>query len=578
MLLSCRKITKSFGDKMVLNNFDIDICRNDRIGLVGRNGAGKTTLANILAGSLDYDRGSIITTRQELNIGYLCQSKVEPEFFLNVLSNETKVNGEFQRLTNRLGINRIHDWSRERLRNLSGGEKTKLALAAVLAAQPDLIILDEPTNHIDYQGVEYLVAELNRFSGAAIIISHDRYFLDSTVTQIAEIENGKIKIYPGNYSRYRGAKQQATESQRHLYQSQQKEQQKINAAISQLRNWSDKAHRESRQKGEGIGGKEYYRKKAKKRDQAIKSQIKRLEKIREEGIARPTKDPRVNFNVNAREKGNRRLLEADSISKAYGKLTLFEDSSFYITRGEKVGVLGPNGCGKTTLVKLILSLENLDEGKLFLSQSARVAYVSQELPRNEKENLKSLVKDWPLEKQKSTFQLLVGMGITYDRLSIALRELSRGERMKIAIGLALMGEYDFLVLDEPTNHLDIYSREALEESLKQYPGAILLISHDRYLLDQVCDRLLVFDNQKIMRIEARVSEYLAPKQETRAKHSSGKAGNGEELLLLETRISWVISELTRYKPGEPDYLALEQEYNELIEQRKRFNRWQQPNF
>lgn len=139
MLLSCRKITKCFGDKIVLNNVDIDICRNDRIGLVGLNGAGKTTLANILSGSLDYDRGSIITTRQELNIGYLRQSKVEPQLFLNVLSNETKVNGELQRLTSHLGINRIDDWSGERLQNLSGGEKTKLALATVLATQPDLI-------------------------------------------------------------------------------------------------------------------------------------------------------------------------------------------------------------------------------------------------------------------------------------------------------------------------------------------------------------------------------------------------------------------------------------------------------
>ena len=170
MLLSCRKITKSFGDKMVLNNFDIDICRNDRIGLVGRNGAGKTTLANILAGSLDYDRGSIITTRQELNIGYLCQSKVEPEFFLNVLSNETKVNGEFQRLTNRLGINRIHDWS-ENDYGISAVVK-KLNWLWLQSWLPNLILLF----WMSYQpyrlsGVEYLVAELNRFSGAAIIIS-----------------------------------------------------------------------------------------------------------------------------------------------------------------------------------------------------------------------------------------------------------------------------------------------------------------------------------------------------------------------------------------------------------------------
>lgn len=566
MLLSCRKVSKSFGDKLVLDDIDIDICHGEKIGLVGRNGAGKTTLANILTGNLDYDKGRIITARNKLNIGYLRQSKVEIEFYLNEINNEN-INQEFLRLTNRLGIRRIDKWSGEQLNNLSGGEKTKLALAAVWAAQPDLVILDEPTNHMDYQGIEFLIEELNNYAGAAIIISHDRYFLDQTVSQIAEIENGKLRLYKGNYTCYRETKQKERESKWHIYQTQQKEQKRIDAIINNLIGWSEKAHRESRKKGQGMGGKEYYRKKAKKRDQAIKSQIKRLEKMRQEGMERPDEDPHLKLNIKSSEAGGHRLLQADNICKAYGSLTLFKDSSFYIKRGEKVGIFGPNGCGKTTLIKIILGQENLDKGSLFLSPSARLAYVSQELPRGERESLKELIKDWPVLNQKTTFQFLVSLGIAYDRLQVAMGNLSRGERMKISIGMAIMGEYDLLILDEPTNHLDIFSREALEESLIKFSGTIILISHDRYLLDKVCDHLLVFDDKVIRRIHDRVSEYM--KKKTQTKRNSKDGSSEEELMLLETRIAWVLSELSRNKPGEPRYLELDQEYKDLIMQKKR---------
>jgi len=569
MLISCRGVKKSFREKMVLNGANLDICQGDRIGLVGRNGSGKTTLANILTGNIDYDEGQITAVGRRINIGYLRQAESQTDFVLYGLDNETEVNREFQRHASHLGMNRVMQWSDQRRQSLSGGEKTKLALAKVWASQPDIIILDEPTNHMDYQGVNYLTSELSRYQGAAIIISHDRYFLDQTVSKIAEIEKGIITIYPGNYSWYREARQKERESKLHTYQSQQKQQQEIEAKIAQLKGWSDKAHRESRIKGQGMGGKEYFRKKAKKRDQAVKSQIRRLENMRQQGVVRPEKDLQVKFDFNGREKGGRRLLEATSISKAYGGLQLFANSSFYINRGEKIGILGPNGCGKTTLLKIILGQETLDAGSIFLSPSARLAYVSQDLPQDEKESLKGLVRDRPREQQKSTFDLLVRLGIAYDRLQVALGNLSRGERMKIAIGLAIMGAYDLLVLDEPTNHLDLYSREALEESLGRFPGTIILISHDRYLLNQVCDHILVFENGSIRRIEGNVSGYLTKKQETPEPHSQKK--NSEEKLLLETKISWILGELSRIKPGEPEYLALEQEYQELIKQKNSLN-------
>jgi len=557
MLLSCRKINKSFGDKPVLKELNLDIRSGEKIGLVGQNGAGKTTLAKILAGELRYDTGNIISSRR-LNVGYLGQSKAQAEVSLDVLDT----NNELQRLASHLGMKRIQDWSGERLQNLSGGEKSKMALASVWTSQPDLLILDEPTNHMDYQGVEYLVSELNSYKGAAIIISHDRYFLDRTVTQIAEIETGNLTLYSGNYSSYRETKLKERENQRHAFESEQKKQKRLNTVIEHLQNWSEQAHRESRQKGEGRkGGKEYFRKKAKKRDQAIKSQIKRLEKLQEKSLDRPIEDPRVQFKLSAGHKAGRRLLEAKDIGKSYGNLRLFKESSFFISRGEKIGILGPNGCGKTTLIKAICGHEDLDSGQIFLSPSSRIACVDQELPENEKASLRDLIKDWPLKQQKNTIQLLIRLGVSYDRLDIALGKLSHGERMKIAVGLATMGQYDCLILDEPTSHLDIYSREALQNCLIEFPGTVLLISHDRYLLQEVCEHLLVFDNQKIRREEDDLANYLSKKD------ISSKQNIIEDRLLLETRISRVLGELSQRKPGDPDYESLDKEYKELIQKK-----------
>jgi len=195
MLISCRNIKKSFGDKVVLNGIDLDICRGDRIGLVGRNGAGKSTLAEILTGNSTADAGTIISSRQRIRVGYLRQAE-DAGIFRDVMVNEVDLSGELQRVTSYLGVRGFSDLQEEQLGKLSGGEKTKLALAAVWAAQPDLAILDEPTNHMDYQGVEYLIQELQRFPGAVVIISHDRFFLDNTVTKIAEIETGLLPFIP----------------------------------------------------------------------------------------------------------------------------------------------------------------------------------------------------------------------------------------------------------------------------------------------------------------------------------------------------------------------------------------------
>jgi macrolide transport system ATP-binding/permease protein len=547
----------------------MDIGKGDRIGLVGRNGAGKTTLANILTGSLDFDDGTIICTRQQFNIGYLRQTEAEPELFLNVLNMETEVNGEFQRLSSHLGINQLKNWSGDRMQKLSGGEKTKIALTRVWSAHPELLILDEPTNHMDYQGISFLISELSAYKGAAIIISHDRYFLDRTISKIAEIDNGKLKMYPGNYSAYRQRRQKERESQLHLYESQQKEQNQIERKIKQLKSWSDKAHRESRQKAAGrMGGKEYYRKKAKKRDQAVKSQIKRLEKMQHEGKSRPEKEAQVIFDLTARDQGGKRLVEGQAAGKCFGELLLFKDSSFYVKRGEKVGISGSNGCGKTTLINIIGGRESLNAGSIFVSPSARIAFVNQELPQGEKDTVLDTLKAVKLGERKNTLQLLVNMGLAYDRMQVPMGKLSRGERMKIAMGMGIMGEYDLLIMDEPTNHLDVYSREALEESLIGFPGTILLISHDRYFLDRVCNVMLVFERQRIKRVESNLSDYLSSQLSPTAASGSKNNDNREELLLVETQISRLLGEFNRYQLGEADYIALDLKYQQLLQRKK----------
>lgn len=265
-------------------------------------------------------------------------------------------------------------------------------------------------------------------------------------------------------------------------------------------------------------------------------------------------------------------MEADGLSKAYGSRLLFQDSSFYVSRGEKIGILGANGCGKTTLVKMILGRECIDAGTLFLSQAARIMYVSQELPRQETEALKERIEAWTRDEQKRLFQLLNALGMPYDRLHLPLGKLSRGERMKIAIGLAIIEAYDLLILDEPTNHLDIDSREALQDSLVQFPGTILLISHDRYLMDRVCERLLVFDQHRIIRSENRWSDYLAPRESPSSPLPLSVDDRDEEKLLLETRMARILGELSRCKPGDADYAALDREYRELMQRQNRMSR------
>lgn len=482
VMLSVRNIKKEFAQKQILKDISFDISVGERIGLVGANGAGKTTLVNILSRNMSYDSGSILWHKKSINIGYLKQDSACEKH--NCSEENFK---SFLQYSSNLGLGKVQEWKEEKFDNLSGGERTKIALSDVWAQNPDFLILDEPTNHLDYDGVSWLIKELKKYKGTVLVISHDRYFLDECAERILEIDEGRVCSYSGNYSFYREEKKRRYESKLKEYLIQEETKKKINEQIKVLKNWSAKAHRESRKKaiklGGGIGGKEYFRLKAKKKDKQIKSRIKRLEKIEVEGVEKPKEEKKVDFDFQRAGLKGTRIIEAADIGKSFEDEVLFEKSSFYIQRGEKVGIFGKNGCGKTTLLKIILGKETLDEGEIFLSTGTKIGYISQDTKEIDMDKKVLDLFDISSKEERGSLQtILFNMGFDENMIEQKINTLSLGEITRLKIVKLIADDCSLLILDEPMNHLDIYSREKLEEVLQEYEGTIILVS-DRPLSD-----------------------------------------------------------------------------------------------
>ena len=583
LLLQCHNIKKDFGIHEVLKSASLDLEEGERVGLVGKNGAGKTTLANLIYGGLKPDGGEIIWHRKDARIGYLRQSVFYTSGILHGLYLEQDASSQLQdflRTAGELGMGKVYRWEDERFAHLSGGEKTKLALAHIWSARPDLLILDEPTNHLDLQGVEWLIGELAGYSGTLLVISHDRYFLDRTVSRILEVENGIVSEYRGNYSFYRNEKRKRYEDQLHAFEAQEKYREKLDEEIRQLKNWSGKAHRDSTKKGvksgNKMGSKEFYRVKAKKMDKKVKSTVKRLEKLKTNGIQRPEEEFRVAFAFDEAEKHGRRVIEASNIRKSFGDRVLFHESSFPLLRGERMGLFGPNGCGKTTLVKAIIGQESVD-GTLYVSPSVAIGYMSQDVLDLDNQRTAFDLFDIPNRREQGRIRtMLANLGFGEGLLTKPLQSLSLGERTKLKLANLILRDYDLLILDEPTNHLDLHAREQLEDALDRYEGTILLITHDRYMLDRICDKLLVFEGGRIRRVEYGLEEYLGRKEKSNSHQGAepyGQPGKSkqtgqEEKMLLENRITAVLGKLSQLKPDTPEYMALDAEFRELIAMRK----------
>ncbi|MEH7419365.1 ATP-binding cassette domain-containing protein, partial [Neobacillus drentensis] len=352
------------------------------------------------------------------------------------------------------------------------------------------------------------------------------------------------------------------------YHIQQRKIELVESQMEQLKSWSEKAHRDSTKKGSGpskrqFGIKEYHRAKAKKRDSQIKSKMKRLEsELTKNKIEKPSEETAVRFQFDASGKRGKRIIEAKNLFIRFEDRTLFEESQFYINHGERIGLLGDNGSGKTTLIKMILGEETRFKGEIWKSDSLKIAYLSQDvddLPADK--NVLEALGFTDRQDIHRARTLLANLGLTEQHILKPIEKLSLGERTKVKLTDLLMKEYDILILDEPTNHLDLASREQLEKTLAEFTGTILTVSHDYYFLNKLCDSLLVFEGQRVKRVEKTPDEYLNPEKDN--------VNNGEdELLIIENKIAHILGQLSMIDQNDPKYPILDQEFNLLLQKKR----------
>jgi ATP-binding cassette subfamily F protein 3 len=558
ILLEVEAVRKHFGPEPVLDGVSFDVRPGERIGLVGPNGCGKTTLLRILAGRAEPDGGAC-RVHSSVHLGFLeQQAKFEPGQTLydeaktalaalialqeeaiavseeisqssdpiehkrlaarydhlqhELLSNDAyNLDHKIRRVLDGLGFDRNH--FDQPVASLSGGEQNRLMLAKLLLAEPNLMILDEPSNHLDLKATEWLEDFLLEASAALIVVSHDRYFLDKVTNRTLELFHGTVEAYQGNFSAYWRQKAERLLVQRRTFDKQKEEIEKTKDFIRRNAYGQKHAQAEDRRK--------------------------KLERLEAELVAPPREiaAPAMVFPPGAR--GGDIVVRAENIRKSFNR-PLFENLSLDVVRGQCWALLGPNGCGKTTLLRCLLGLEQPDAGNIALGQGLAVGYFDQQLAvLDDDAAVVDAVR--PERKQLVAQQrrdLLARFGITGDTALQKVSSLSGGERCRAALARLSADEANFLVLDEPTNHLDIWARNALERAIKNFDGTVLLVSHDRYFLNRVADHLLVFEPGGVRVVEGNYDEYqlqLGRKTEEipgkaggKDRPKSGKAGQKSE--------------------------------------------------
>lgn len=536
LILDISNLKKYYGYKLILNIKDLKVYSGDKVGLVGLNGCGKTTLLNLIAKEIKPDNGIIKTIMEPFYIKQL-------EYGAN-----TEVDDEYM---SRL---ELKDRNKE---FMSGGELTRLKIAKFLTDNRKFLIADEPTSNLDFEGIKLLIEKLSNYDGCMIITSHDRDLLDKVCNKIIEIEDCKIKVYEGNYSNYKVQKELEKKTQELEYEKYIREKRRLERVLIDTRTKSDKIKGPPKRMGNSearlhkMGGQ-----KAKKTlDNKVKAIAKRIDKLEIKDKIREI--DRMKMDIKGDEIFSKIVIEGKDVTKAFGKRILFKNSSFQIYNKSKVALIGSNGCGKTTLLKMIL--ENALNIKI--SKKANIGYFSQNLNilDENKTILENLLELNCLEQDARDIlaRFLFKRDDVYKKVSV----LSGGERVKASLAKILLDDFNILILDEPTNYLDIYSIEAVEEALLNYSGTLLFVSHDRRLIEKVADTIMVIENNKINTFQGNFREY-----NNKAVVSDS---NDKDLLykkaILEYKLSEVIGLLsTSTNAVEKDNLDLE--YQKILKE------------
>ena len=573
-LLQANRLSKSYGFREIFNNISFVLREGGRVALVGPNGVGKSTLIKILAGKENATSGTVTFFDNTSTVGYVPQDidfdpTVTP---WDVLTDERFRLGspslsEAAEALSKFGFTDAD--SELLISNLSGGEKTKLALARVWLFRPDILLLDEPTNYLDHAALDRLEDIVRGYPGTILLVSHDRYFLDRTVERIIELSPHGVVEYRGNYTAYREMKEKDFASHLARYEKEQKEIRRIQVAIDRQKRWAEKAHRDA-------GTHDFYRRKAKEAAQRAKGVVSRLEAFKKTSISKPKQEKAITFDGFQAEGGGRVIVTADGLTKAFDKL-LFKESDFSVQRGDKVGIVGANGSGKTTLLKLILGQERPSEGAIWVSPGVRIGYVDQQLEHFDPKVsvLEEVLSSFESQSPELVTKVRTMLGcflFTPDDIDKSMEVLSPGEKKRVALIKLLMSNLNVLLLDEPTEHLDLLSREKLEEALASYRGTVILVSHDRYLLKKVCTRVLSIENQTIRTYLGGFKEYHESYKAKDRRQAVDKAKWDqeaspklctEERLLLETRLARLNSQLSMMTKGDPDYQDIEKEFFEI---------------
>ncbi|MGH0944649.1 ribosomal protection-like ABC-F family protein [Bacillus mycoides] len=522
-ICSVNNVKKSFGGKIIFENISLEIKNGERIGLVGRNGSGKTTIFQLLTGIEGLDAGAI-HVKKGTRIGHVAQipkfnnemnvydvlssafkKEKELEIEMHALEKnmaEEQVSSALQKLMERYGVIQeryaflggyeieanimkvanglqVTELFPRSFMELSGGEQTKVSLAYMLLQKPDLLLLDEPTNHLDLFAVEWLEQFLKEYTGTVMVISHDRYFLDEVVTKIFDLEDGEIHVYHTNYSQFVEEKEERLLQEFQAYQEQQKKIKKMKEAIKRLREWANQANPPN----EGLH----------KRARNMERALERIEKLK-----RPILDRKqMGLQFEGQERSGKDVVVMKEVSKGFAERSLFEKVNLHIRFQERAAIVGRNGTGKTTLLKLLLKEMQQDAGEIRIGSSVKIGYLSQHAYGNMKNNVLEAFRDCVAVTEGEARHILARFLFYGPAVFKKVTQLSGGEKMRLRLAQLMYQDVNFLILDEPTNHLDIESREVLEEALEQYNGTILAVSHDRYFLNKLFGKTYWIDEHKL---------------------------------------------------------------------------------